>query len=147
MPGTAHGDPHDRPDKVNQLRHACFLRSPQAFDLMARHREILRPKFDTVLRIPSERLGLHASPPGPSPGRVLRRLDVVDGTARASSSWPSRPGSPHPAGASFPYGGTATSASRLFPPLDELTRAMEGLSTCAPSPPPRSSTADAHVVA
>ena len=46
------------PDKVNQLRHAQFFGSPQGVrDHMAKHREIIAPKFAEVERILTERLG------------------------------------------------------------------------------------------
>ena len=46
------------PDKVNQLRHAMFLRSPEGVrQLMARHRAILAPKFAVVAEVLAERLG------------------------------------------------------------------------------------------
>ena len=71
------------PDKVNQARHARFLRDPQGvLDLMARHREILAPKFAAVLRILSERLGPHGVATWTEPkGGYFVSLDVVDGTA------------------------------------------------------------------
>lgn len=125
------------PDKVNQLRHARFLRSPQGvLDLMARHREILRPKFDTVLRILSERLGPHGVATWTEPrGGYFVSLDVVDGTASRVVELAKQAGiALTPAGASFPYGRDPRDRNiRIapsFPPLDELTRAMEGLSTC-----------------
>nr|WP_223111036.1 aminotransferase class I/II-fold pyridoxal phosphate-dependent enzyme [Aeromicrobium senzhongii] len=125
------------PDKVNQLRHARFLGSPQGvLDLMARHREILRPKFDTVLRLLSERLGPHGVATWTEPrGGYFVSLDVVDGTASRVVQLAKEAGiSLTPAGASFPYGKDPRDRNiRIapsFPPLDELTQAMEGLTTC-----------------
>ena len=46
------------PDKVNQLRHVRFFRDAAGVRAhMAKHREILTPKFDAVLAILDERLG------------------------------------------------------------------------------------------
>ncbi|WP_346731342.1 aminotransferase class I/II-fold pyridoxal phosphate-dependent enzyme [Aeromicrobium duanguangcaii] len=125
------------PDKVNQLRHARFLGSAQGvLDLMARHREILRPKFDTVLRLLSERLGPHGVATWTEPrGGYFVSLDVVDGTASRVVQLAKEAGiSLTPAGASFPYGKDPRDRNiRIapsFPPLDELTQAMEGLTTC-----------------
>ncbi|WP_412903013.1 aminotransferase class I/II-fold pyridoxal phosphate-dependent enzyme [Aeromicrobium sp. 179-A 4D2 NHS] len=125
------------PDKVNQLRHARFLGSPQGvLDLMARHREILRPKFDAVQQILSERLGEHGVATWTTPkGGYFVNLDVVDGTATRVVQLAREAGiALTPAGASFPYGKDPRDRNiRIapsFPPLEELTRAMEGLTTC-----------------
>ena len=46
------------PDKVNHLRHARYLKSPDGVrELMRRHREILAPKFEQVSSILADRLG------------------------------------------------------------------------------------------
>jgi DNA-binding transcriptional MocR family regulator len=125
------------PDKVNQLRHAQFLGSAQGvLALMGRHREILAPKFATVLRILSERLGPHGVATWTEPrGGYFVSLDVVDGTASRVVQLAREAGiSLTPAGASFPYGKDPHDRNiRIapsFPPLDELTQAMEGLTTC-----------------
>lgn len=125
------------PDKVNQARHAQFLGSPQGvLDLMARHREVLVPKFETVQRILSERLGDHGVATWTSPkGGYFVNLDVVDGTASRVVQLAKEAGiALTPAGASFPYGRDPRDRNiRIapsFPPLEELTRAMEGLATC-----------------
>lgn len=125
------------PDKVNQARHAQFLGSAQGvLDLMARHREILVPKFETVQRILSERLGDHGVATWTSPkGGYFVNLDVVDGTASRVVQLAKEAGiALTPAGASFPYGRDPRDRNiRIapsFPPLEELTRAMEGLATC-----------------
>ncbi|WP_313410265.1 aminotransferase class I/II-fold pyridoxal phosphate-dependent enzyme [Aeromicrobium sp.] len=125
------------PDKVNQARHAQFLGSAQGvLDLMARHREVLVPKFETVQRILSERLGDHGVATWTSPkGGYFVNLDVVDGTASRVVQLAKEAGiALTPAGASFPYGRDPRDRNiRIapsFPPLEELTRAMEGLATC-----------------
>ena len=126
------------PDKVNQLRHAQFFGSPQGVrDHMVKHRAIIAPKFAEVERILSERLG----------GLGRRDLDQADAAATSSastsstaprrgwSSWPRRPASPsRPAGASFPHGDDPRDRNiRLaptFPPLDQVSEAMEAVATC-----------------
>ncbi|MDR2492292.1 MAG: aminotransferase class I/II-fold pyridoxal phosphate-dependent enzyme [Coriobacteriales bacterium] len=46
------------PDKLNQLRHVMFLRDLKGVRAhMRRHAELLRPKFETVLRVLAEELG------------------------------------------------------------------------------------------
>lgn len=125
------------PDKVNQLRHARFLGSAQGvLDLMGRHREILAPKFETVLRILSDRLGPHDVATWTEPrGGYFVSLDVVDGTATRVVQLAKDAGiSLTPAGASFPYGKDPRDRNiRIapsFPPLGELEQAMEALATC-----------------
>ena len=45
-------------DKVNQLRHVKFLNNLQETKrLMAKHRDILKPKFDLVLDTLEKKLG------------------------------------------------------------------------------------------
>ena len=125
------------PDKVNQLRHARFLGSPQGvLDLMARHREILAPKFATVQRILSERLGEYGVATWTEPrGGYFVNLDVVDGTATRVVQLARDAGiALTPAGASFPCGKAPrdrnTRIAPSSPPLEELERAMEALATC-----------------
>jgi DNA-binding transcriptional MocR family regulator len=46
------------PDKVNQLRHALFLKSAAGVHaLMDRHRALLKPKFDLVQQVLADQLG------------------------------------------------------------------------------------------
>lgn len=46
------------PDKLNQLRHARFLKNPAGLRAhMQRHAALLRPKFETVQRVLQEELG------------------------------------------------------------------------------------------
>src|SRR5690606_35256628 len=125
------------PDKVNQARHAQFLRSSQGvLDLMARHREILVPKFETVQRILSERLGDHGVATWTSPkGGYFVNLDVVDGTASRVVQLAKEAGiALTPAGASFPYGRDPRDCNvRIapsFPSAGDLAAAMDGLATC-----------------
>lgn len=93
------------PAKVNQLRHALFLRDADGLrDHMRKHRELLRPKFDTVLRIFREQLdGTGLATWSVPKGGYYVCLDVLDGCARevvrraagAARSWP-LPGADRP---------------------------------------------------
>ncbi len=125
------------PDKVNQARHVNFLGDADGvLELMAQHREILAPKFATVLEILTNRLGPHGVATWTEPkGGYFVSLDVVDGTATRVVQLAKEAGiALTPAGASFPYGKDPRDRNiRIapsFPPLDELAQAMEGLATC-----------------
>src|SRR3954469_24149368 len=71
------------PDKVNQLRHSQFFGSPQGVrDHMAKHREIIAPKFAEVDRILEDRLGgLDVAWWTRPTGGYFVNLDVLAGTA------------------------------------------------------------------
>ena len=125
------------PDKVNQLRHVQFFRSPQGVrEHMAKHREILAPKFaavDAALSAELDGLGI-AHWPRPTGGYFVS-LDVLDGTAARVVTLAKEAGiALTPAGASFPYGHDPHDRNiRLapsFPLLAEVETAMAGVATC-----------------
>jgi DNA-binding transcriptional MocR family regulator len=125
------------PDKVNQLRHAQFFGSAQGVrEHMARHREILAPKFaavDEALTTALEGRGV-ATWSKPSGGYFVN-LDVLDGTASRVVELAKGAGiALTPAGASFPHGHDPRDRNiRLapsFPVLDEVRTAMAGVATC-----------------
>ncbi|HUQ00303.1 MAG TPA: aminotransferase class I/II-fold pyridoxal phosphate-dependent enzyme [Aeromicrobium sp.] len=125
------------PDKVNQLRHARYLQSPDnVMALMDRHRAILAPKFDAVLEILESRLGPHGVASWSVPkGGYFINLDVVEGTAARVVQLAKEAGiALTPAGSSFPYGKDPLDRNiRLapsFPTIDELRAAMDGVATC-----------------
>ena len=125
------------PDKVNQLRHALMLQSPEGVtELMDRHRAILAPKFEAVLEILERRLGAHGVASWSVPkGGYFINLDVVEGTASRVVQLAKDAGiALTPAGSSFPYGKDPLDRNiRLapsFPTIDELRTAMEGVATC-----------------
>ena len=125
------------PDKVNQLRHSQFFGSPQGVrDHMVKHREIIAPKFAEVERILSERLGGLGVATWTKPtGGYFVSLDVLDGTASRVVQLAKEAGiALTPAGASFPHGDDPRDRNiRLaptFPPLDQVSEAMEAVATC-----------------
>jgi DNA-binding transcriptional MocR family regulator len=125
------------PDKVNQLRHAQFFGSAQGVrDHMVKHREIIAPKFAAVDRILTERLGGLGVATWTRPtGGYFVSLDVLDGTASRVVQLAKDAGiALTPAGASFPHGDDPRDRNiRLaptFPPLDQVSEAMEGVATC-----------------
>jgi DNA-binding transcriptional MocR family regulator len=125
------------PDKVNQLRHLRFFGDADGVRAhMAKHREILAPKFALVRKILEERLGASkvASWTDPKGGYFIS-LDVVEGTAKRVIALAKDAGiSLTGAGSAFPYKLDPDDKNiRLapsFPSLDELATAMDGVATC-----------------
>ncbi len=125
------------PDKLNQLRHAQFFGSPEGVrDHMRKHREIIAPKFAEVDRILTERLdGLGVATWTRPTGGYIISMDVLDGTASRVVSLAKEAGiALTPAGAAFPLGRDPRDRNiRLaptFPPLEDVTAAMEAVTTC-----------------
>ena len=130
------------PDKVNQLRHVKFLKDmPTLEALMQKHREILEPKFNAVIReleqglgdkqVNDQPLGRWTKPEGgyfvlfdTQPGLASR---VVELTANAGVKLT-------PAGATWPYGKDPNNSNiRLapsFPKVDDITQAMKVFVIC-----------------
>ncbi|MCT1351737.1 MULTISPECIES: aminotransferase class I/II-fold pyridoxal phosphate-dependent enzyme [unclassified Gordonia (in: high G+C Gram-positive bacteria)] len=125
------------PDKVNQLRHLKFFGDADGVRAhMARHREILAPKFKLVLDILEDRLteSKVASWSEPEGGYFIS-LDVVDGAARRTIELAKEAGiALTAAGSAFPYKTDPHDQNiRLaptFPNTDDLRAAMDGVSTC-----------------
>lgn len=125
------------PDKVNQLRHARFFGDADGVRAhMARHRDILVPKFRMVLDILDERLtdSKVASWSEPEGGYFIN-LDVLDGTAKRTIELAKDAGiALTAAGSAFPYSDDPHDRNiRLAPTLpsiDDLRAAMDGVATC-----------------
>ncbi len=124
------------PDKVNQLRHAEFFGDAQGVrDHMARHREILAPKFAAVQDALATLEGLGIAAWSNPVGGYFVNLDVMDGTAGRVVELAKGAGiALTPAGASFPHGEDPHDRNiRLapsFPVLEEVVTAMAGVATC-----------------
>ncbi|WP_018180322.1 aminotransferase class I/II-fold pyridoxal phosphate-dependent enzyme [Jongsikchunia kroppenstedtii] len=125
------------PDKVNQLRHARFFGSAQGVrEHMAKHRELLKPKFDMVQRILDERLTDAKVADWTDPeGGYFVSLDVIDGTASRVIDLAKDAGiALTAAGSTFPYKNDPHDRNiRLapsFPSVSELETAVDGLATC-----------------
>ncbi|MDX6373259.1 MAG: hypothetical protein QOD98_2247 [Nocardioidaceae bacterium] len=126
------------PDKVNQLRHSQFFGSAQGVrDHMQKHRQIIAPKFATVLGVLHEQLddlGI-ASWTEPTGGYFVS-LDVLDGTAARVIELAKQAGvALTPAGSSFPHGDDPRDRNiRLaptFPEQAEVEAATRAVATCA----------------
>ncbi|MDT9594219.1 aminotransferase class I/II-fold pyridoxal phosphate-dependent enzyme [Nocardioides zeae] len=125
------------PDKVNQLRHVEFFGDAAGVRAhMAKHRELIAPKFAEVQRVLAERLAEHGIAEWTDPvGGYFVNLDVLDGTARRVVELAKEAGiALTPAGSAFPYGEDPRNRNiRLaptLPPLAEVTAAMEAVATC-----------------
>ena len=117
-------------DKVNQLRHARFLPDLNAVERhMARHAEIIRPKFDYVLSVMERELSGVATWSRPNGGYFIC-FKAPRGCARRIVQLCADAGVVlTPAGAPFP-GGRDPEDSTLriaptYPDMDELKQAME----------------------
>jgi DNA-binding transcriptional MocR family regulator len=126
------------PDKVNQLRHLRFLRDADGVrQHMLCHQKILAPKFELVLDILDKRLSESKTAAWTEPkGGYFISLDVLPGTARRTVALAKDAGiAVTQAGASFPYGkdpdDTNIRIAPSFPPLADLSEAIDGLATCA----------------
>ena len=130
------------PDKVNQLRHVKFLKDTQTIaSHMAKQRDILKPKFDLVLKhlrsafdgktVSGKALGSWTEPQGgyfvlfdTQPG-LAKEVVALTGAAGVKLT---------PAGATWPYGNDpADSNIRLapsFPSCDEIDAAMKIFTLC-----------------
>jgi DNA-binding transcriptional MocR family regulator len=126
------------PDKVNHLRHLRFLRDADGVrQHMLRHQKVLAPKFELVLDILDKRLSESKTAAWTEPkGGYFISLDVLPGTARRTVALAKDAGiAVTQAGASFPYGkdpdDTNIRIAPSFPPLADLSEAIDGLATCA----------------
>ncbi|PUA79706.1 aminotransferase class I/II-fold pyridoxal phosphate-dependent enzyme [Nocardioides currus] len=125
------------PDKVNHLRHVQFFGSAQGVrDHMAKHREIIAPKFAEVDRVFSERLGGYDVATWNKPaGGYFVNLDVVPGTAARVIALAKDAGvALTQAGSSFPHGQDPHDQNiriaPTMPPLEEVTAAIDAVATC-----------------
>ncbi len=125
------------PDKINQLRHErFFLDTHGVLAHMQKHRAILEPKFDAVLRRLSERLGELGIATWTDPhGGYFVSVDVVAGTAKRVVELAKAVGvALTPAGATYPYGVDPDDRNiRIapsYPSAEEVDAAMSVFTTC-----------------
>ncbi|MFE0027296.1 aminotransferase class I/II-fold pyridoxal phosphate-dependent enzyme [Amycolatopsis sp. NPDC059021] len=125
------------PDKVNQLRHAMFLRDADGVRaLMRKHAEIIAPKFAAVDRIFTEELGGTGLASWTKPlGGYFVTLTVPEGTAKEVVRLAKEAGiALTPAGATHPHGDDPADATiriaPTFPELAEVEEALRGVAVC-----------------
>ena len=124
-------------DKINQLRHVRYLKDKATtLELMKRHAEVLRPKFDAVLHgLDTEIAPLGIAHWERPVGGYFVSLDGMDGTAKRTLALCAEAGvTMTGAGATFPYGVDPRDRNiriaPTLPPVGELTQAVEVLCTC-----------------
>jgi DNA-binding transcriptional MocR family regulator len=125
------------PDKVNQLRHAMFLRDEEGLRAhMRRHRELIGPKFDAVDRILTEELGDSGLVSWTKPaGGYFISLTVPEGCAKETVRLAKAAGiALTPAGATHPAGDDPEDRiiriAPTYPELAEVEAAIAGLTVC-----------------
>ena len=125
------------PDKINQLRHAYFfVDAAGVMNHMAKHRALLKPRFDTVLSILKENLsdidGCQWTEPS---GGYFVSLFVPKGKAARVVKLCADAGvSLTPAGSTYPHKNDPDDRNiriaPTFPPVEDLKTAMEILCLC-----------------
>ncbi|MGW2276547.1 aminotransferase class I/II-fold pyridoxal phosphate-dependent enzyme [Streptomyces sp. NPDC001770] len=125
------------PDKVNQLRHAMYLRDADGVrELMDRQRHVLQPKFEAVQRILEAELGGTGLASWTKPkGGYFVNLVVEEGCAKEVVRRAGAAGIVlTPAGATHPYGDDPTDSvirvAPSYPTQEELEEAILGLTAC-----------------
>ena len=125
-------------DKLNMLRHARFFKDIDGINAhMREHAAILRPKFELVLRVLSEKLADTGIAQWHTPrGGYFVSVNLMDGCAKEVHRLLQEAGvTMTAAGATYPYGNDPHDSNlRIapsFPPLSELQTAMELFCICA----------------
>jgi len=125
------------PDKINQLRHARFLKDEAGiFALMEKHRALIAPKFQKVLDIFQEHLaGVEGVSWTRPKGGYFITLEAPRGCARRVVALAKEAGIElTPAGAPFPHGkdpeDRTIRIAPTFPELAEVAQAAEGVALC-----------------
>jgi DNA-binding transcriptional MocR family regulator len=120
------------PDKLNQLRHArAFKNMDELKEHMRRHGEILKPKFDTVLRVLDKRVeGLEIASYTRPTGGYFIYLTMLEGTAKRTVELCKEAGLVlTPAGATHPHGidplDNSIRIAPSYPLIPELKSAAE----------------------
>ncbi|WP_305117885.1 aminotransferase class I/II-fold pyridoxal phosphate-dependent enzyme [uncultured Adlercreutzia sp.] len=124
-------------DKLNQLRHARFLDEGRGIAAhMARHGELMKPKFDLVCAKLEEELGEAGVARWTSPrGGYFISFEGPEGTAARIVALAKEAGVVMTsAGATWPYGNDPVDSNiRIapsLPPLEELDEAMDVFTCC-----------------
>ena len=124
-------------DKINQLRHVRFFKNLDGIKAhMAKHAELLRPRFEAVDEILNRELaGLEIGQWTKPQGGYFVSFDALDGCAKAIVAKCKEAGVVMTgAGATFPYGKDAHDSNiRIapsFPSLEDLKLAAEIFCVC-----------------
>lgn len=124
-------------DKVNQLRHVRYFKDIHGMvEHMRLHANVMRPKFEAVIRILEKELGgLKIGSWTEPKGGYFISFDSLDGCAKAIVARCKKAGLVMTsAGATYPYGRDPHDSNiRIapsYPPLGDLELAMELFSLC-----------------
>lgn len=124
-------------DKVNQLRHVRYFKDIHGMvEHMRLHADVMRPKFEAVIRILEQELGgLNIGTWTEPKGGYFISFDSLDGCAKAIVARCKKAGLVMTsAGATYPYGKDPHDSNiRIapsYPPLADLELAMELFSLC-----------------
>jgi DNA-binding transcriptional MocR family regulator len=125
------------PDKINQLRHARFLKNKaNTLEHMKKHAGILRPKFDAVSDVLDKGLSGSGLAEWTKPtGGYFISVNAFPGTAKRVVALAKQAGVVFtPAGATYPYGRDPLDKNIRFapslPPAEELVTATEIFVVC-----------------
>ena len=120
------------PDKINQMRHVLFFKNLEGvLNHMRKQADVIRPKFETVLKVLSEELSKTGIAKWNTPkGGYFVSAELMEGTAKRAVALCKEAGLVLTgAGAVYPYGkDPADSILRIAPtfaPVSELPVAME----------------------
>ncbi len=124
-------------DKINQMRHVLFLKDAEGVAAhMAKHAEIIRPKFELVLKMLEEGLAGTGCGSWSNPrGGYFISFDAPEGTAKRIVSLAKDAGvTMTGAGATYPYKQDPQDSNiriaPTLPPLEELEAAIEVFLCC-----------------
>lgn len=124
-------------DKINQMRHVLFLKDAEGVAAhMAKHAEIIRPKFELVLKMLEEGLAGTGCGSWSNPrGGYFISFDAPEGTAKRIVSLAKDAGvTMTGAGATYPYKQDPRDSNiriaPTLPPLEELEAAIEVFLCC-----------------
>lgn len=124
------------PDKLNQLAHIRFFKDKKGImEHMAKHAQILKPKFQMVDKILREELEGYAQWHNPRGGYFIS-CDLYQGTAKRTVELAENCGVKFtPAGSTYPYkkdpGDSNIRIAPTLPPINELEIAMKVFACCA----------------
>ena len=124
-------------DKVNQLRHVRFFKDIHGMtEHMRKHADILRPKFEMIIKTFEQELGGRDAGTWVAPkGGYFMAFEAMEGCAKAIVAMAKEAGvTMTPAGAPYPYGkDPKDSTIRIapsYPTLEELKTATDIFVTC-----------------
>ena len=124
-------------DKINQLRHVKYFKNADGIKAqMKKHAEIMRPKFETVLKAFTEQLKPLGIAEWSEPkGGYFITLSITAGSAKRVYQLAKEAGvTLTPAGAPFPYGidpeDRILRIAPSYPTVTELSAAVDVLCLC-----------------